>query len=51
VTFGTDPVIDELRAEAAQWLVKDTRISEFSVTTLPVTWLVLTFRRGLGKRD
>ena len=29
VIFSTDPVVDELRAEAARWLSKDTPISEF----------------------
>lgn len=28
VIFSTDPVVDELRAEAAQWLTKDRRMSE-----------------------
>ena len=29
VIYSTDPVVDELRAEAAQWLTKDTRMSAF----------------------
>ena len=29
VIFSTDPVVDELRAEAARWLSKDTPMSEF----------------------
>jgi hypothetical protein len=29
VIFSTGPIVDELRAEATQWLMKDTRISEF----------------------